>query len=583
MNKNLIQLREEMKNHNIDTYVITKYDPHQSEDVLEYYNGVQFISGFTGSNGTVVITMDFAGLWTDGRYYIQGQKQLKNTGFQLIKAKSDGGISINDFILSNTRKNGKIAFDGSTLSYGFVKELKEKIQPKNIELDTSLNLLDKFWNRKIDITNKVFIHELKYSGENSNDKIKKIRDFMEDKADLYLVSSLDGINWILNLRCLEVENNTFFQSYLLIEKTSTTLFVAKEKISDVLIYLQDLNIDIKPYENIYKYLSGLSDKKIILNKSSINYNIYLNCENLKVEFLDLDYVESLKSIKNETEIKNIENVNIKDGLAMVRSIKYIKEKGNGLTELECQNVFDSERGKQDNFLSTSFNTIAAYMANAALPHYRPTHEDHSIIKNKGILLVDSGGQYLDGTTDITRTFSLGTVDNEIKHSFTHVLKSHIYLAQMRFPKGTTGIQLDAIGRSPMWSAKLNFNHGTGHGLGFCNQVHEGPQRFSSMSDLKLEIGMLTTNEPGLYIENKYGIRIENTVIVEEDDKNYFGNFLKLRTVSYCPIDINLIHIDLLNEVEKNWLNEYHTMVFNKLSPYLNTEEKIFLQNETRMI
>ncbi|MFV0503291.1 MAG: aminopeptidase P family N-terminal domain-containing protein [Lachnospirales bacterium] len=572
------KLRELMKINNIDTYIITKFDPHQSEDSEEYYSSVKFISGFTGSAGTVVVTQGYAGLWTDGRYYIQAKKEL-NKNIELVKASNPGVIGFLDYAYKNTKTNGKIAFDGETMSCYMVKNLLEKTEKKNITLETNVDFIGELWTNRPSLSkNNIFIHEEKYCGESSQSKIKRVREKMD--TDYYIISSLDDIAWLTNLRGSDVENNTFFAAYFVLSKNDAILFIDKDKLD---FHVDHVDVEVRDYNEIYDYLKALESENIALKSSSTNYNIFKACQGKKIIELPIDITEEFKAIKNSIEIENLEKVNIRDGVAMVRSIKWVKENYREMDEVDVANKFAEYRQIGTNYVGPSFGTIAAYMSNAAMSHYHPTKENCSKLKDGGFMLVDSGGQYFDGTTDMTRTFSLGNLSDEMKKDFTYVLKSHIAIASAKFPENATGGQIDGITRASMWEDGVDFNHGTGHGLGFFGCVHEGPHNISGKSTRNFPKGILVTNEPGLYKEDKYGIRTENTVTVEDFKSTEFGNFYKFRTISYCPIDIDAIDVSMLNSREIKWVNDYHDVVFSKLKDYLDSEEVEFLEVETRRI
>ncbi len=584
INDKIKSIRDMMVVNNIDVYIITKFDPHQSEDSEPYYNSVQFISGFTGSNGAVVITKDEAGLWTDGRYYIQSEIELKGSEIKLHKASEP---DVKSYLEYAYHIGGTIGFAGDTLSYGSLKKILGKLKLKNIKLKTKYDFVGDIWKDRPSLsTNKVFEHNIKFCGKSRVDKIKEIREKMiEEDGAYYILSSLDDISWTLNLKGRDVAYNTFFASYLIISNNEVVLFVDKAKIVDVEASLCNDNIIIKDYSEVYNYIENIPDNtKTLINTVKTNYKIYSSGSHLQYIELSVDITAHLKAIKNKTEISCLEEVNLRDGVAMVKAIKYIKENVQSLDEIDVVNTMQKYRGESDNFIEPSFGTIAAYMENAAMMHYHATDEKKSKLESKGFLLIDSGGQYLDGTTDITRTISLGPITKEMKEDFTLVLKSHIAIAKAKFLNGTTGSKIDMLGRVPMWNVGKNYKCGTGHGLGFCGCVHEGPHSMGMKPNpVPLKEGMLLTNEPGIYIQDKYGIRIENTVVVTPFMETNDGVFFQFDTISYCPIDVDSIEVTMLTEEEKDWINNYHRLVYTKLSPFLDDIYIEFLKEETKEI
>lgn len=588
INNRLKNLRTAMKKENIDTYIITKFDPHQSEDAPSYFNGVVFISGFTGSNGTVVVTHDEAHLWTDGRYYIQAEKQISNSSIVLQRESDPNTKDFMTFAKDVTPKNGTIGFDGRTLNVLQAKQFREKIAPKLIDVKTDIDLLNNFWENRPELSkNKVFNHDLVFAGKSRAEKINEVRKIMVDEnADVYVISSLDDIAWLFNLRGSDVAHNTTFASFAVIDKDNAALFLDLDKADDVKELLLSENIILDQYENVTNYLSNYSmDKIFILNPTRTNYSLYSKINNYKIE-IPIDITTNLKAIKNSVEIANIKNSSVRDCAYVVKFIKWLKDSVGKIEINECDiaDKLIELRSQDSRYISTSFETIAAYMENGAMMHYHATPENCASILPSGFLLVDSGAQYLDGTTDITRTISLGNLTEQMKRDFTLVLKSNIALDRATFLFGCTGGHLDVLARTPMWENLMDYKCGTGHGLGYCLNVHEGPQSISQRPiNTKLEMGMLMTNEPGVYRESQYGIRTENTMLVEPYKETEFGKFLRFETVAFCPIDLDAIEVSMLTDIEKNWLNNYHSNVFSKLSPYLNEDEIAWLKINTQNI
>ena len=577
--KKIENLRRIMKNECIETYIITKSDPHQSEYAEPHWNGVEFISGFTGSAGTVVVTETHAGLWTDGRYYIQAEKELFE-GFTLHRAAELNAVGVLDYAVNETKDGGTIGFDGRTFSYAQVKTINEKIKSKNILLKTENDLLYGLWDDRPPLRNeKIRVHEIKYCGEPAGDKIRKVREKLTENGGAYILSSLDDIAWLTNLRGADIPANRLFAAYMVIENASAVLFVNPEKMPDAI----PNGYTVKPYGEFYDYIKKI-DKKITICPGRTPYNLYAAVSKNEINEIGADYTTILKSVKNETEIRNLKNANIKDGAALTGFIKWVKENAGEITEHDAVIKLREFRARGEGFVRESFPTIAAYMENAAIVHYGTKKESAAQIKPNGFLLVDSGGQYDDGTTDITRTISLGGLSDEMKKNYTIVLKGHIGLAMTIFPYGVSGSRLDPIARAPLWKSGLDYNHGTGHGIGFCLSVHEGPQSISSRNnEIKLEEGMIISNEPGLYLIGRYGIRHENTVLVKNHSETEHGRFLCLETISFAPFCTDAIEEALLTEPELEWLNDYHAMVYETLSPLLDEPEREWLKYETRKI
>lgn len=582
------KLRAAMKSNNISYYIIPSSDSHQSEYVADYFRGRAEVSGFTGSAGTVIVGMNEAYLWTDGRYFIQADKELSESGIKLMKMRTPGYPTIQEWVKENISKNEVLGFDGSVVSATEYDEYLQLSKDNGFDIKMDLDVVDSVWEGRPELpSEEVFIHDVKFAGISASEKITKVREEMKKlNAENYVLSSLDDIAWLFNLRGSDVSYNPVFLSYAIITLNEATLFVNAKKItSEVREYLTKEGINIKEYDEILKDVSGI-DSSVVIDKNKVNALIYTSLNNVEV-INSINITTKLKTIKNETEIKSIAKSQVRDGVAMVRFIKWVKDNvGKGkVTEISAAEKLYEIRAKGENFRGESFNTIAGYKDHAAMMHYSATESCQYELKPEGMFLVDSGGQYDDGTTDITRTIILGPITEEEKRDFTLVLRGHIALSRAKFLKGTNGTSLDMLARNPLWNEGIDYKCGTGHGLGFFLNVHEGPQGFRPEGNYTpFEIGMLTTNEPGVYKEGKHGIRTENTIIVEpykKDDAN--GEFYQFRTVSFCPIDLDGVDVDMLNKEEKEWLNSYHKEVFAKLSPYLNDEELEFLKKETREV
>jgi Xaa-Pro aminopeptidase len=590
---NLNQLRNYMHKNNLDAYIIPMTDPHMSEYVAAHWKSIKWFSGFSGSAGTIVVTQNFAGLWTDSRYFIQAAEQLKGSGIELVKLTIPHTPEYIGWLNKNLPENAHIGFDGKTFSYGLAKQMQTTFERKQINLNPDFDFVGEFWRNRPPVPeNMVFEHEIKYAGESRRQKISKLREKMsETSADYHLFSSLDDIAWLFNLRGSDIMYNPLFISFALISQNETFLFVDDKKLSGELKQkLVDDEVIIKNYDDIYPFLSNIQRKKtIIADLSKTNYALYKsipgNCDIVN----KISIASVLKSVKNKTEIEHIRKVQVKDGVAMVKFLHWLdknlgKEK---ITEISAGEKLLEFRKEQEGFFGESFGVISAYGAHAAMPHYSATEESNAELKPKSFYLVDSGGQYVDGTTDITRTIALGTPTKEEKRDFTLALKGTIDLAMSVFPYGTKGVQLDAIARKPLWDNRMNYGHGTGHGVGFFLNVHEGPQSISTrnagIQEETLEAGMYLSDEPAFYRTGKHGIRIENLIIVMPDEENDYGKFLKFETVTLCPIDTKPVDINLLTKDERNWLNNYHKTVYEKLSTHLPDGVKAWLKEKTKEI
>ncbi|ERK28708.1 aminopeptidase P family protein [Clostridium intestinale] len=588
--KRIEKLRNLMKENKIDAYIIPSFDAHQSEYVADHWKCRQWISGFTGSAGTVVITLDDAGLWTDGRYYIQAEKQLEGSGIRLFKMADIGVPSYTEWLKNTLKEGSTVGFDGSVFSVDLFKGMEKAFKSKNINIKIEKDLIDEIWKDRPEIPKElVFLHGIKYAGKSRVEKLNKVRANMSTKgANYYLLTSLDDIAWLLNIRGNDVPNNPVVISNVVVGEDKCYLFVEGSKVThDIRLELENDGIEIKGYNEIYKILNQLTiDDSVIfdVNKTSISMYNSINTDTTKIE--EPNITTDLKAIKNEVEIENLRNCQVSDGLAMVKFIKWLKESVNKekITEISAQEMLESFRRQQDLFVEPSFDTIAGYKDHAAMMHYKANKETQYTIKDEGFFLVDSGGQYFNGTTDTTRTITLGKLTEEEKMDFTLVLKGHIALSSVKFLEGATGSSLDVLARQPIWEYGLDYKCGTGHGVGFFLNVHEGPQGFrKEPNSVKLEKGMVITNEPGIYKEGKHGVRTENIMLVVEEEKTEFGQFMSFEAITYCPIDLDAIDKDMLTDKEKLWLNDYHKMVYKRLSPYLDEEHKAWLKKETREI
>lgn len=579
-----------MKEKGIDMYVIPSSDYHQSEYVGEYFKSREFISGFTGSAGMVVVTEDEAGLWTDGRYFIQAEKQLEGSSITLFKIGEENVPTFIEYIGKNLRNNQCLGFDGKVLSVKNVFDIKNVFGKKKIKIEDRYDLVNEIWNDRPALPKSdVFILDEKYCGESFESKIKRIREKMSNlNANKHILTSLDDIAWLFNMRGRDIKNNPVSLSYAMISVEETILYIDKNKITEeVKEYFVNKNIKLKDYFSIYEEVKNISEKDIVLlDTNKVNYLIYNNIP-IGTEIIDKPNPSTLmKACKNDIELENLKNAHIKDGVAVTKFMYWLKQniKNQEITEISAAEKLESFRKEWKDYLEPSFNTISAYEANAAMMHYSASKDSNSKLAPKNLLLVDSGGQYIDGTTDITRTFVLGECSDEIKEHFTLVLKGMLSLSKIKFLHGVTGTNLDILARKPVWSRGIDYKCGTGHGVGFLLNVHEGPHSIRwQYNPQVLEAGMTVTNEPGVYIQGSHGIRLENELIVRNAEKTDFGQFMVFETMTYAPLDLDGVVSELLNEEEKGFLNNYHQVVFEKISPFLNEDEREWLKKYTRKI
>lgn len=580
-----------MTSYDYDAYIIPTSDYHNSEYVSDYFKCRAYLSGFTGSAGTLVVTKTNAYLWVDGRYFIQAEQQIKDKNIDLMKIGEPGVPSIEEFLgdFFNDVKRKTLGFDGKVLTVELVNKIKKHLKD-DIIIKSDVDLMKEFWLERPKMPFSVLYKLNKsFAGKTYNDKVKAVREEMKKyNADIYLLTQLEDQAWLYNLRANDVVHTPVFLAYTIITKNQALLFIDDNKIDlTVEKYLNENDIIIKDYDEIYNYLSLTSDKRILADLTKINYSLYSEIE-LRNEIIDKpNPTLLLKAIKNDTEIKNIKNAHIKDGIAMVKFMHYVKSsyaKGTKMDEISLSDKLQKLRESNKGLIDLSFNTICGFNDHAAMMHYSATPESKYQIEGNGFLLVDSGGHYLEGTTDITRTFALGKITDEMKTNFTAVLKAVINLADATFLDGCTGQNLDILARGQIWKRLIDYKCGTGHGVGYVLSVHEGPNSFRWQTpNAVLKPGMITTDEPGIYLEGKYGIRTENELLCVLDKTNEWGTFYKFETITYCPIDIDAIKTSMLTRFEKDWLNEYHQMVFEKLSPHLKGEDLEFLKEYTKKI
>jgi len=573
--ENLMSLRMLMHQHNVDIYIIPTSDYHQSEYVGEYFKARHYFSGFTGSVGTLIVTQKEACLWVDGRYFIQAEKEVEGTEIIVMKMGLPGVLTIKQYIHQQHAKN--VGFDGRVMA------AKEVL---NLDVETVMydcDFVSQIWKNRPSLSNhQGFLYDIAYCGETRTEKLNRVRTAMQE-CDHHIITTLDDIAWVFNIRGRDIECNPTMLAYAIINKQDAYLYVQNNSLSrkDIAILSQE-HVIVRDYDAIYEDVKQLTGT-ILLDSSTTNYTIYKNITSPIVDKYNPS--QSFKAIKNEVEIKNTKHAHIKDGIAMTKFMFWLKNNIGTIKmdELSIAEKIENLRKEQELFFDISFDTICGYKENAALMHYKATPENHKAIKPEGLLLIDSGGQYLDGTTDITRTFALGPITKEERRDFTITLKAMLRLQNAKFLEGTSGITLDVLAREVVYQYGLDYRCGTGHGVGHFLNVHEGPNNFRPANRpgmppiSNIEAGMITTNEPGIYKEGKHGIRLENELLCVEDEKNEYGQFLRFESITLCPIDIDAIDFSIMNEDEINQLHAYHKTVFNKLSHYLSLEEKSWLQ------
>lgn len=591
INQRLESLREVMKREHLAAFIFPSTDAHQSEYVADHWMGRAWISGFDGSAGTAVVTMHSAALWTDSRYFLAAEEQLKGTEFQLMKLKIPGTLSIAEWLGKELQDvdSPEVGLDGWVNSYsstsGLIADLRKA---GGITVRTNFDPLEEIWKDRPSIPLKpVEIQPMEFAGEDVSSKIKRIRLALRAQhADGMLVSALDDIAWTLNLRGTDVHCVPVFVSYLLIASDKVSLFVDEAKVSsEIRAYLESNGVSIYKYNKVEEGLKAYSEYNILLDGNETSYYLWkaVRCQEIVQASSP---IPAMKAVKNEAEIAGYRSAMLKDGVAMVKFLKWLLPavEAGGETEISIDKKLTALRAEQKLFRDISFDTIAGYQAHGAIVHYEATPGTDIPLKPEGLLLLDSGAQYQDGTTDITRTIALGPITEEMKHIYTLVLKAHIQLELAKFPDGASGTQLDALGRECMWREGFNFLHGTGHGVGSYLSVHEGPHQIRmEYMPTPLRAGMTLTDEPGLYLAGKFGVRIENTVLLSEYMETEFGKFLQIEPLTLCPIDTAPIDLTMLMPEELAWLNDYHAKVYAELAPYLDEEEKKWLENATKAI
>ena len=580
-------LRDVMRREKLDAFIFPSTDPHNGEYVPSHWEGRKWISGFDGSAGTAVVTMHEAALWTDSRYFISAEEQLSGTEFKLMRERMPGTPTISKWLGMKLSYDNdpNVGIDGNVCSAAMVKALTSELRAEGgITLRTNFDPLAKIWKDRPALPeSKVVVHPMKYCGESCASKLARIRAELKERHVCgMIVGSLDDIAWTLNLRGADVHCNPVFVSYLLIEKSKATLFINKIKVTDeVKTYLKAEGVEVKDYADVAGVIRYFSDYNILVDPNEINHVLYSAIRCVKVETSSL--IPYMKAVKNETEIDGFHNAMVRDGVAMVKFLYWLKSSADVtlLSELSASARLENLRSRYDEFRGLSFDTIAAYGEHGAIVHYEPTRESDVKLRPEGLLLLDSGAQYLDGTTDITRTIALGELTEEQKRVYTLVLKGHIKLQMLKFPYGASGTQLDAVARMDMWSEGMNFMHGTGHGVGAYLNVHEGPHQIRmEYRPAPLVPGMVVTDEPGLYLAGRFGVRIENMLLVKPYKSTEFGDFLQFEPLTLCPIDKEPIIVEMLSPEERKWLDDYHMDVRGKLLKHLTFDEREWLEKVT---
>ena len=594
MNERLEKLRKLMKERHLDAYLVPTSDFHESEYVGEYFKCRKFLTGFTGSAGTAVVTADDAGMWTDGRYFVQAAKQLKDSGFTLQKMGQEGVPSINEYLQKVMPEGGKLGFVGRVNNNQMGAGLQEALEDKHVTISYEEDLVGEIWeNRPALSAEPVWILEEKYAGKSAAQKIEDLRGEMKKlRADVHVLTTVDDIVWLLNIRGNDVPCNPIVLSYVVVTMDQFYLFINEKTLDEeVKAYLTRLGVTLKPYNDIYEMVKTLKNVKVLLETGKTNYAIVNNLDSTCKIVDKMNPTALAKSIKNPVEIENEKKAHIKDGVAMTKFIYWLKKNIGKIpmTEISVSDYLEQLRREQEGNLGLSFDTISAYQANAAMCHYSATPESDTQLKPEGLYLVDSGGQYYEGTTDITRTVALGPVTDEEREHFTLVAMSMLRLGHVKFLYGCRGLSLDYVAREPLWSRGLNYDHGTGHGVGYLLNVHERPNgiRFKMvperMDNAVLEAGMICSDEPGIYIEGSHGIRTENMIVCKNAEKNQYGQFMEFEYLTYVPIDLDALDVSLMEKKDIQYLNEYHKAVYEKISPYLTEEEAAWLKEATREV
>lgn len=580
------KLRYFMRENNINGYIITLSDFHNSEYPCDFFKGVEYLSGFIGSNGTIFVDSKNCYLWTDGRYFTQCENEIKDTQIKMMKMGVEGEDTLYQIIEKKLNSGDCLAFDGRTVSFNEYKKFEEIAKKKNFRIKTGIDLLDKVWEERPTLPKeKAYLLDEKFSGESLESKLKRLREKMKEKnATVHILSTLEDIGWLLNLRGNDIEYNPFVLAYAIISMERVLLFTDITKFStEIKNYFNENNIELFDYFDFYNYLENILLKnKILLDYDNVNCFIVKSI-NKNIEIINGENpTVSLKAIKNETEIKNTINAHIKDGIAITKLMYWLKNQKDysKMKEMDIVKKVEEFRQEQEGYLGNNFSTISAFGKNSPMMHYLPSLDSNAILEEGNFLLLDSGGHYFEGSTDITRTFAIGNISSEMKKHYTYVLKSLIDLSKLKFPKGTTCGNLDTVARSVIWNLGLDYRCATGHGVGYLGSVHEGPNILRGKSGVILEPNMITTVEPGIYLDGEYGIRLENEILSEKTFKNEYGQYLEFRTITFAPFDRDAIEVEYLDKFEIEWLNKYNEVIFETLKTFLDEKELNWLKKVT---
>ena len=591
----IAKIREQMKKKNIDFYIVCTDDFHGSEYVGDYFKAREYLSGFTGSSGTLIIGQKEVLLWTDGRYFLQADEQLKGSEIQLMKMGMEGVDTISEYLKKNVPHGGCVGYDGRCVTIAFAKEIQNSLKEKEVIFQSEWDLVEEVWTNRPALSAKpVWELDCSITGHSRDNDLQKVREQMKDiGADFFVLTSLDDIAWLLGLRGNDILCNPVFLSYLLIGEKEACLYVNSKIISrSIAEKLAKDNITIKEYNAIYEDLKELSvSDTILIDETHANERIRQSIPKEMKRINQISPVTLMKAIKTKEECEHMRIAHLKDGVAVTKFMYWLKNNvgKQEITEISSAKKLEEYRKLQEGYLQPSFDPIIAYAEHGAIVHYSATKESDKELKSKGLCLADTGGQYMDGTTDITRTFALGELTEEEKRAYTLVLMGHINLASAHFMYGTRGVNLDYIARKPLWEHGLDYNHGTGHGVGFLLNVHEAPNAFrykllpQMQYNAVMEEGMITSNEPGVYIEDKFGVRLENLILCKKAQKTEYGQFMEFETLTLVPFDLDAVDVSLLSKEQRDWLNKYHERVRNILSEYLDLDERVWLEKATRAI
>lgn len=579
MKDTLVALRKEMEKEGISALIIPTSDPHSTEYVCEHYAARKYVSGFTGSAGILVVCKECAGLWTDGRYFLQAADQLKDSGIDLMKMGQEDTPSIEDYILEHLENKETVGFDGRLITIAQADQYQEAFEEKELTINAEVDLVDRIWTNRPPLpASQTFLYDEKYAGKSVADKLADVRKEMEAcKADHLIITKIDEVAWLLNLRADDIKYYPVALAYMILSKDCGTLYIDESRLDQESRQLyESLNLSIKGYDEIYADVPEL-DGLVWLDPDTANIRLSISLTTASIEFASP--IIDLKAIKNECEIANTKIAHLKDAVAVCKFMYWLKHTDlSKESELSVSAKLQSFRAQQENYIEDSFAPICAYQEHGAIIHYQSTEESNVPLEEKGFLMIDSGGQYIEGTTDITRTFVLGPITEKQRHWFTVVLRGHIRLEMAHFLEGCSGKNLDILAHGPIWDEQMDYQHGTGHGVGHLSSVHEGPQSIRwKGNDAILHPGMITSDEPGIYLPNEFGIRHENEILAVADEKNFYGQFMHFETLTWVPFDRSGIDASLLLENELAWLNAYHQEIIEKVGPYLTSEESEWLK------